>query len=57
MLVKELISRLQNENPDSLVSLDTHEGEGMLDIDDIYTDTKGVILYGSIMNVSQNRET
>ncbi len=56
MLVKELITLLSKENPNSTVTLDTCEGVELLDVDDVYTDQKGVILYGSIMNLSQSRE-
>ena len=55
MLVKDLISLLSKQNPESTVTLDTFEGISLLDIDDVYTDESGVILYGSVMNMTQSR--
>lgn len=53
MTIKELILKLKNFDQDLNVTLDTCEGVDFLDIDQVYEDEPGAVLYGSIFNVGQ----
>lgn len=55
MKIKELIVKLKKYDQELNVTLDTCEGADFLDIDQVYNDEFGVVLYGSIMNLNQSR--
>jgi len=55
MTIRELILKLNEFDQDLSVTLDTCEGVEFLDIDQVYENKKGVVLYASIMNVNQTQ--
>ena len=55
MLVKELISLLKTFPQNKTVTLDTFEGISLLDISQVTEDKKGIVLYGSVMELGQSR--
>lgn len=53
MTIKELVQKLSEYDQNLNVSLDTSGGVEFLEIDQVYKNQNGLVLYGSIFSVDQ----